>query len=99
MSESSLDEPCPGCGAPTPRAYLTPVGLACMPAAERIARATNERGAHAPLTTAQHNEKTAARKHRAGCACCSSKPLSKTTVRGKDGPKSFPSKRPWSISH
>jgi hypothetical protein len=37
-------------------------------------------------------------KHPAGCGCCSTSKKA-TTVRAPDGAKSFPSKRPWMISH
>jgi hypothetical protein len=64
-----------------------------MPAAKRLAHAANERSAHAPQTLTSLKAS-----HGAGCACCSGK-LSRMTRRGKDGSKSFPTSRPWMISH
>jgi hypothetical protein len=64
-----------------------------MPAEARLAHATNERSQHAPqrLSEVKGN-------HGAGCACCSG--VSKRPVRrGKNGAKSFPTSRPWMLSH
>ena len=37
-------------------------------------------------------------KHGAGCACCSGKSM-RYDQEGQDGTKSFPTSRPWMISH
>jgi hypothetical protein len=41
--------------------------------------------------------KSGSGKHAPGCGCCSGK--SKTGILRADGAKTFPSARPWMISH
>lgn len=93
MAQYDQPHACPDCGVQAPRAFLTAPNLAGMPAALRQAHATNERSAHEP------------RQSRAGhgpnCGCCGSKGSAARSAvkRSPDGAKSFPSKRPWMISH
>src|SRR5882672_8838032 len=93
MAECDLPRDCPGCGLEAPRAFLTAPYCAAMPADRRMAHATNERSAHAPQRSSQRNER-----HGAGCGCCGQK-LARNVKRGKNGAKSFPSSRPWMLSH
>ena len=95
MAECEKPSECPHCGATAPRAYLTAPYYAGMSSELRVAHATNERSAHAPKTLSGMNPK---KTHGAGCACCTGK-SSRMTRRGKDGSKSFPTSRPWMISH
>jgi len=85
------DEPahCPQCGTAASR-ILTVPSYALMDANVRTAHATNERARHEPRKASSHV-------HGPGCGCGSGK--SKSTVKAADGSKSFPSKRPWMISH
>jgi putative FmdB family regulatory protein len=92
MAEYAEPHACPDCDVPAPRVLLTPPRLATMSANLRVAEATNERSRHAPQTL---SERAA---HGAGCACCTGRP-SRLTRRGKGGSKSFPTARPWMISH
>lgn len=87
---------CPACGASAERAILTAPGLLGMDASRRSAFATNERSRHEPKLSGQTEQ--GGGKHRAGCACCSGKGRSKSVFTA-DGGKTFPSKRPWMISH
>ncbi|MGQ9369380.1 FmdB family zinc ribbon protein [Azospirillum sp. ST 5-10] len=99
MSRSAEPAPCPGCGAEAPRAILTAPHFSLVAGATRRAVETNERSAHAPMSSAEYKERRAAG-HGAGCACCSgTKALRSAAVTGKDGAKAFPTKRPWMISH
>ena len=84
----------PSCGALAPRAFLTAPYFSCMSAERRLAHATNERSAHAPQRSGDMKAK-----HGAGCGCCGGQLSIRKTKRGKDGAKSFPSSRPWMISH
>jgi hypothetical protein len=59
----------------------------------RQAHAVNERSTHAPQRLADIKAK-----HGPGCGCCGSL-ASRRVKRGKNGSKSFPSSRPWMISH
>ena len=93
MAECDRTSACPRCGDDAPRAYLTAPYFAAMSADRRLAHATNERSAHAPRTLASLGGK-----HGAGCACCSPKSGRKVN-RGRNGAKSFPSSRPWMLSH
>ena len=93
MAECEKRSECPQCGNHAPRAYLTAPYYAGMSSELRLAHATNERSAHAPSTLSGLKNK-----HGAGCACCTGK-SSRMTRRGKNGSKSFPTSRPWMISH
>lgn len=93
MSEYELPSDCPDCGTKAPRVMLTAPVCLNMTAQSRLAHATNERNANAPATLS--SLKSA---HGAGCACCSPS-NSRLTRRGKSGTKSFPTSRPWMISH
>ena len=92
MSKYREPQPCPGCGLMAARALLTAPALATMPSSARVAHATNERSAHSPRTSAE-----AGTRHGPGCSCCSTG--KSNAVKGPDGSKTFPTKRPWMISH
>jgi hypothetical protein len=68
--------------------------FSCMSTERRLAHATNERSARAPQRLADVKSK-----HGTGCGYCSGQLSSRKTNRGKDEAKSFPSSRPWMISH
>ncbi len=91
---ADFDKPCacPTCAATSPRVLLRAPAFANMDGTTRTAMATNERAQHAPKST---------RSHGPGCGCCSSssKKLPSRTLHRPDGSKSFPSARPWMISH
>lgn len=93
MSEYSEPCACPACGSSAPRALLTAPGLTSMDSSLRLAHATNERSAHEP-----HLSSKQGRAHGPGCSCCSGGKKSSAVYR-PDGSKTFPSKRPWMISH
>lgn len=93
MAEYAEPHPCPECAASAPRVLMTAPHLATMSPTRRLAQATNERSSHAPQSSS-----LLGLSHGAGCACCSGK-SSRFTRRGKDGSKSFPTSRPWMISH
>jgi putative FmdB family regulatory protein len=93
MAEFAAPCECPLCAAEAPRVLLTAPNFACMPANARKGREINERSANAPLTLDQYKAK-----HGPGCGCCSGKPSRKVAMT-KSGAKSFPTSRPWMISH
>lgn len=95
MRNSALPQPCPDCGALSARAWVTPPGVAGMSAALRHAHSTNERARHEPRLASQSGP---LKKHGSGCSCCTAKP-SRSTLVAPSGEKSFPTKRPWMISH
>lgn len=88
MAQCRDPHPCPSCGKPAARAFATAPAFAGLPAAVRRAHAVNERSANEPRSASGHG---------AGCACCGTGKSS--AVRGADGSKAFPTKRPWMISH
>ena len=92
---AECDDPqnCPRCGASAPRVILTAPSFFCMPSDKRKAIATNERSSHEPKTLAEYKAS-----HGPGCGCCSGKP-SRLTRKTKSGATSFPTARPWMISH
>lgn len=82
---------CPDCGATSPRVLLSVPRLATLSNGTRRAHETNERSADSPKRSS----------HGPGCGCCggSSKKKNSKTLYRPDGSKSFPTKRPWMISH
>ncbi len=95
MAECEMPSDCPHCGDAAPRAYLTAPNFSGLSAERRLAYSTNERSAHAPVSSA-----ATGKSHGSGCSCCSGKSgMSRKTLRRKDGSKSFPTSRPWMISH
>lgn len=91
MSKFSDPCNCPDCAKSAPRVLLTAPKLSVMDSASRHAHATNERSADSPKKLSSHGP---------NCGCCGGgeKKSSKTLYR-PDGSKSFPTKRPWMISH
>jgi putative FmdB family regulatory protein len=95
MAESDLPHDCPDCGTSAPRVILTAPNFSGLSAERRTAFATNERSANAPQSSAEYKAR-----HGAGCSCCSgSSKKSRMTYKTKSGAKSFPTARPWMISH
>ncbi len=93
MVECDEPDDCPRCAAEAPRVILTAPAFYSMSATSRKAAATNERSANAPKTSAEYRAS-----HGAGCGCCTGKP-SRLTRKTPRGAKSFPTARPWMISH
>jgi putative FmdB family regulatory protein len=95
MAEYDLPSDCPQCGARAPRVLLTAPQCLDMSPQSRRAHAANERNANAP---AARSSLKAAHKaaHGAGCGCCAT---SNSKLRHKSAAKSFPSRRPWMLSH
>ena len=94
MAECDAPQDCPRCEVESPRVMLTAPTFFCMPSDKRKAHATNERSSNAPKTSAEYKAT-----HGPGCGCCSSKKPARLTARTKSGAKSFPTARPWMISH
>ncbi|WP_366524912.1 zinc ribbon domain-containing protein [uncultured Tateyamaria sp.] len=92
MPMSRFADPCdcPACGISAPRILLTVPRLAAISSTARHAHETNERAADSPKRS----------NHGPNCGCCGggSKKPSKT-LHHPNGSKSFPTKRPWMISH
>ena len=95
MAKSAERCCCPDCGAPASRAYLSFPNIGGMDPARRAAFETNERSAHAPKLSKKAERDAGA--HAPGCACCGGGKSG--AVYTKDGAKTFPSRRPWMISH
>lgn len=96
-SLSQRDEPaaCPECGAASPRVFAAAPRLALLEEGTRRAMDVNERARHEPRSSRDYQRF----KHPAGCGCCSTGRPSRKTVTAPSGAKSFPSHRPWMISH
>lgn len=86
---------CPECGALSPRGFFSAPAMFGMDGATRRAHAVNEESRAAPKLLSK-SEKYGM-KHKAGCTCCSGK--TRKGVFRADGAKTFPSARPWMISH
>jgi len=89
---------CPDCGSASPRVIVSAPRLACLSTETRQAMDINDRARHEPRMSSQHDGSSGRLRHPAGCGCCSPG-KSSATVRAANGAKSFPSKRPWMISH
>lgn len=99
MSQRNEPAACPECGMASPRVFVSAPHLACVSSSTRNAMETNERAQYAPTSSRNLEAGTYSRlKHPSGCGCCSTSKKA-TTVRAPDGSKTFPSKRPWMISH
>lgn len=94
LAERNEPAPCPECGGASPRVYATAPRLGLMEQGTRRAMDVNERARHEPRSSRDYQRL----KHPAGCGCCSTG-RSRKTVTAPDGAKSFPSQRPWMISH
>ena len=96
MSEYEKPHACPDCDEMAPRVMLTAPRFSTMSASLRLAHATNERSADKPHTLSGLKSQ-----HGSACSCCSGMSTKKNrkTAKGKNGAKSFPSARPWMISH
>lgn len=92
MVQSADPCDCPQCSTPSPRAFLSTPNFAMMDAGRRTAMSVNERSSHEPKSTRKDGL------HAPGCSCCSGQKKSKAVYRA-DGAKTFPSARPWMISH
>ncbi|MBA4784051.1 MAG: zinc ribbon domain-containing protein [Rhizobiales bacterium] len=91
MAEAASDCGCPECGGTSPRTFLRAPNMSLMASSVRSAHATNEKARHEPKVASRQG-------HGPGCSCCSGKGKSKAVFRA-DGSKTFPSARPWQISH
>ena len=99
LSQRNEPAPCPSCEAASPRVFVSAPRLACLSSETRLAMDTNERARHEPRSSKGLDGGSYSRlRHPAGCGCCATSKKA-TTVRAPDGSKTFPSKRPWMISH
>ena len=73
---------------------LTAPNFFCMPSDKRKAHATNERSRNAPKTVGEYKAS-----HGPECGCCSTKKPSRLIKETRSGARSFPTARPWMISH
>ena len=91
ISHCTEPNDCPDCGATSPRVMLTAPNISFVSQSTRISHQTNERSADSPKRTSTHGP---------GCGCCGGgKKKNSKTLHRPDGSKSFPTKRPWMISH
>lgn len=96
MTDYDAPHECPACAKQAPRAFLTAPYFAAMSKDRRLAHAANERSASAPLVLSEL-KKT----HSAGCLCCSGKSLRSGKQARDDSSRArtFPTRRPWMLSH
>ena len=94
MAERNDPTPCPACGAASERTFASAPRLGLLEGGTRRAMDVNERARHEPRSSRDYQRL----KHPAGCGCCSGGKF-KATVTAPNGAKTFPSKRPWMISH
>lgn len=101
-SLSARNDPClcPDCGVESPRVFVSAPRLAFLNSNTRNAMDRNEKARHEP-TMSKDVGSYGRMRHPSGCGCCSTGGGSKrgATVTAANGAKTFPSKRPWMISH
>lgn len=91
MARCREPQDCPTCGAQAPRVLLTAPSVSFVSKSIRVGHEINGRSADNPKRSGTHGP---------GCGCCSGgTKKSSTTLHRPDGSKSFPTKRPWMISH
>ena len=91
IADRNLPHLCPQCGTQTTRVVTSGAMLALMPQAQRAAHSTNERSAHAPVSSKAYGHR-----HGPGCGCGAAK----SAKAGHAGStRTFPGTRPWMISH
>jgi putative FmdB family regulatory protein len=96
---------CPACGQEAPRALLRAPNMPGLSTEQRSAFERNETARHNPVFSTrsgrEDRSKDARKRHPAGCSCCSGSKgnFRSSAVYKADGSKTFPSKRPWMISH
>ncbi|MBN9671952.1 FmdB family zinc ribbon protein [Roseibium aggregatum] len=96
---------CPACKQEAPRAILQAPHMSGLSPDSRNAHERNETARHAPKFSTKADREDRARetkkRHPAGCSCCSGTKgnFRSSAVYRPDGSKTFPSKRPWMISH
>ncbi|MAY71660.1 MAG: formamidase [Halomonas sp.] len=91
MDANGDTQPCPDCGDLASRVLLVSPGLLDMPPERRQAMDRNERAANEPRHGNHTSEQDGGCRHR---------PRDKPRVfYTADGHKTFPSARPWMISH
>ncbi|WFE88637.1 zinc ribbon domain-containing protein [Roseibium porphyridii] len=105
MSAHSEPIECPVCKQEAPRAFLQAPNMSTLSTSDRTAHQRNETSRHSPVHSTKSDREDGAKerrkRHPAGCSCCSSSKNSfrSSAVYKADGSKTFPSKRPWMISH
>lgn len=94
LPDRNLPAHCPLCNTLSARVFASAPRLALLTDITRSAMDVNERARHEP----KHSGSYMRLKHPAGCGCC--KPGQRSaTLTSAAGNKSFPTKRPWMISH
>lgn len=89
IAEFDLPCACPVCGVNAPRVMLSVPNIANMGGERRLAHATNERSSDSPKRLSTDGPGTPNGKL----------PSRRKTLHRPDGSKSFPSARPWMLSH
>lgn len=90
---------CPDCATASPRVFAHAPRLACTTSEQRRAFDINERAQNEPRMSRDNDGSYNRLKHPAGCGCCSPGSRKTTTYTAPNGAKTFPTKRPWMISH
>ncbi|PVB59869.1 zinc ribbon domain-containing protein [Labrenzia sp. 011] len=96
---------CPACSQEAPRALLRAPNMPGLSTELRTAHERNETARHNPAFSTKSGRedraKEARKRHPSGCSCCSGSKgnFRSSAVYKADGSKTFPSKRPWMISH
>jgi len=103
LDESSAPKPCPECGELSARIIIISPHLAKLKKEEMTAHARNEKAQFEPQFSTPESRKEAhekhAHQHGSGCGCSEHKKNKSMLFYTAEGHKTFPSMRPWMISH
>ena len=97
FDDSAKPAPCPSCNAMSARVILLSSTVLGMAPERRNAFETNERASHEPAHSTKER-RAFDHQHAKGCGCTEKKP-SRFMIYTPDGGKTFPTARPWMISH
>lgn len=92
LAKSGEPQPCPQCQALSPRVILIAPEVMAMAPSLRQAMQRNEVAAHEP-------KKIIGSESAKSCCHDPAHPLKQQVMYHADGSKTFPSQRPWMISH
>lgn len=97
MDDSAKPAACPQCKNLSARVIMLSPTILDMAPERRNAFETNERASHEPVVSTA-DRRAQDHQHKNGCGCNAKKP-SRFMMYTPDGGKTFPTARPWMISH
>jgi len=95
FEESDKPADCPTCGGVSPRIIMVAPSVLGLDRNTRQAHERNEKARHEPMQSSSRADHV----HNEGCGCGENTRRNSNLFFTAEGNKSFPSMRPWMISH